>query len=111
MALILSLKTKSKLKIFSNNLTMKNDDNVKFIFSVEFKKILEKMAKKDHLGLKKVENQIYKIIANPIIGKPLRNTMKNYRRVHIGSFVIVYKIENDEITFMDYDHHDQIYKK
>lgn len=82
-----------------------------FIFSIEFKKILEKMAKKDRTSLKKIESQVYKIISNPLVGKPLRNVMKNYRRAHIGSFVLIYKIENQEIAFMDYDHHDRIYKK
>ena len=82
-----------------------------YVFSREFKKILEKMAKKNKSELKKIEDQVYKIISNPLVGKPLRNVMKNYRRVHIGAFVLVYKIENEEITFADYDHHDRIYKK
>jgi len=90
---------------------MVDSKKTRFIFSLEFKKILEKMTKKDKSGLKKIESQVYKIISNPLIGKPLRNVMKNYRRVHIESFVLVYKIENEEITFMDYDHHDRIYKK
>lgn len=90
---------------------MGSNKKMHFVFSIEFKKILEKMAKKDRLGLKKVEYQVYKIISDPLIGKPLRNIMKNYRRVHVESFVLVYKIENEEITFIDYDHHDRIYKK
>ena len=90
---------------------MKNNLKMSFVFSIEFKKILDKIAKKDRLELKKIENQIYKIISNPLVGKPLRNVMKNYRRIHIGSFVLVYKIENEEITFADFDHHDKIYKK
>ena len=90
---------------------MGNNKKPSFIFSLEFKKILGKMAKKDRSGLKKIEEQIYKIISNPFVGKPLRNVMKNYRRVHIGSFVLVYKIEDKEITFSDYDHHDRVYKK
>lgn len=90
---------------------MDNQKGMKFIFSIEFKKILEKMSKKDKPGLNKIEDQVYKIISNPFVGKPLRNVMKNYRRVHIGSFVLVYKIENEQITFADYDHHDRIYKK
>jgi len=87
------------------------ENKMTFVFSVEFKKTLEKMARKDKLGLKEIESHVYKILSNPVIGKPLRNVMKNYRRVHIGSFVLVYKIENDEITFVDYDHHDRVYKK
>lgn len=90
---------------------MANSPKLNFVFSIEFKKILEKMVKKDKMGLKKIEDQIYKIISNPLVGKPLRNVMKNYRRVHIGPFVLVYKIENKEIIFADYDHHDRIYKK
>ena len=90
---------------------MENNNKMSFVFSIEFRKILEKIAKKDKMGLKKIESQVYKIISNPLIGKPLRNVMKNYRRVHIGSFVLIYKIENHEIVFIDYDHHDRIYKK
>lgn len=90
---------------------MGNDKKISFVFSIEFKKILEKISKKDKPGLKKIEDQIYKIISNPFIGKPLRNIMKNYRRVHIGSFVLVYKIKDEEITFLDFDHHDRIYRK
>ena len=90
---------------------MTRNDKMRYVFSKEFAKILEKMAKKDRLEMKKIETQVFKIIANPLIGKPLRNVLKNYRRVHIDSFVLIYKIENDEITFMDYDHHDRVYKK
>ena len=84
---------------------------MRFIFSAEFNKILEKMSKKDRAGLKKVESHVYKIILNPLLGKPLRNIMKNYRRIHIDSFVLIYKIEDEEIIFIDYDHHDRVYKK
>lgn len=90
---------------------MASRGKINVVFSIEFVKILEKMAKKDKPGVKNIEEQVYKIAANPIIGKPLRNVLKNYRRVHIGSFVLIYKIESDEVTFMDYDHHDRIYKK
>ena len=90
---------------------MADSNNMNVVFSSEFQKILQKLAKKDKLTLKKIESQIYKIISNPIIGKPLRNTMKNYRRVQIGSFVLTYRIENESIIFIDYDHHDRVYKK
>ncbi|KKQ21256.1 MAG: hypothetical protein US33_C0006G0006 [Parcubacteria group bacterium GW2011_GWC1_36_9] len=43
------------------------DKRIKFVFSTEFKKILEKMAKKDKLGLSKIEDRVYKIISNPIV--------------------------------------------
>lgn len=90
---------------------MENKQKMSFVFSIELKKILEKIAKKDKSKLKQIEDQVYKITSNPLIGKPLRNIMKNYRRVHIGAFVLIYKIENEEIMFADFDHHDKIYKK
>ena len=90
---------------------MENESKFTFVFSTEFKKVLEKLTRRDKQGLKKIETQIYKIVSNPIIGKPRRNVLKNYRRVHVESFVLVYKIENNEITFLDYDHHDRVYKK
>lgn len=90
---------------------MDNKQKMSYIFSLELKKILEKIAKRDKSRLKQIEDQVYKIISNPLIGKPLRNIMKNYRRVHIGAFVLIYKIENTEIIFVDFDHHDKVYKK
>ena len=38
---------------------MQDSKMMNFVFSPEFKKILEKMVKKDKLGLKKVENQVF----------------------------------------------------
>lgn len=82
-----------------------------YSFSSEFQKVLKKISKKDKIVIKQIEDQILKIISNPTAGKPLRNVLKNYRRVHIGPFVLVYKITETEIVFMDYDHHDRVYKK
>lgn len=90
---------------------MEKGTKMSFVFSPEFIRVLKKISKKDKLGLKKIETQVNKIVLNPIIGKPLRNVLKNYRRVHIESFVLIYKIENNEITFIDYAHHDRVYKK
>lgn len=84
---------------------------LKISFSLNFEKILVKISKKDKGSLKEIEKQTLKIINNPLIGKPLRNVLKNYRRIHIDSFVLLYKITEDEIIFIDYDHHDRIYKK
>lgn len=89
------------------------EDNQKFniIFSDNFQKILFKISKKDKQSLKLIEKEVLKISLNPLIGKPLRNVLKNYRRIHIDPFVLVYEIKNNEIRFLDYDHHDKIYKK
>ena len=79
--------------------------------SERLKKILEKLQKKDRQTINQIEEQINKILDNPEIGNPLRYDMKHLRRVHIGSFSLVYKIFGHEIRFLDFDHHDKVYKK
>lgn len=86
-------------------------ENFKIVYSQEFERMLSRLAKKDHRTLIEVEYHIEKILSEPQIGKPLRYSMKNRRRLHVGSFVLIYEIHNNELRFIDYDHHDKIYKK
>ncbi|MCZ7382755.1 MAG: type II toxin-antitoxin system RelE/ParE family toxin [Candidatus Methanoperedens sp.] len=54
------------------------------------------------------------ILDNPPHFKPLQHEMKGLRRVHIDkSFVLVYEIieADNKVIFLDFDHHDKIYKK
>lgn len=83
----------------------------RIIYAPEFERTFEKTAKRDQEMLRKLENQIDKAIHFPEIGKPLRYTLKSRRRLHIGSFVLVYEFHHNEIRFLDFDHHDKIYKK
>ena len=85
--------------------------NFRVVFSEQFTKILFKLSKKDKLTIKKLETEVIKISQNPLIGKPLRNVLKNYRRVHIDPFVLVYEIHGNEVRILDFDHHDRMYKK
>lgn len=61
----------------------------------------------------RVERQINKIVRAPELGKPLRYQYKNCRRLHVGSFVLIYRIDDakQEIHFLEFDHHDTVYKK
>lgn len=76
-----------------------------------FERTSKILKKKRPSLLALLEKQITKIFQEPLIGKPLKNVLKNYRRVHVGSFVLVYKIKGNEIHLIDFDHHDKIYKK
>ena len=80
-------------------------------FSEDLSKILKRLKKKDKETFQRIIESILKIINNPLCGKPLRNVLRNCRRVHIGHFVLVYEIIETEIRFLDFDHHDKIYKK
>ena len=86
-------------------------DIVRIVYSPEIELALKKFKKKDSVIFDRVENQIIKILREPNVGKPLRYTLKNRRRVHVGSFVLVYEFHNGELRFLDFDHHDKIYKK
>ena len=65
------------------------------VISPNFERILKELKRKKPTVLTKLEKQIAKILRQPAIGKPLRNVLRNYRRVHIGSFVLIYEIHNN----------------
>ncbi len=78
-------------------------------------KVLNRLSKKDKNLYEQVLKKIEEIITSPDIEhyKNLRYDMKDKKRVHVGSFVLVFsfiKAEN-KIKFIDFDHHDNIYKK
>jgi len=75
---------------------------------------LKKLFKKDRKQYEIIMKRIEKIVMDPYNFKPLRYDMKQFRRVHVAkSFVLIFKIEESKkmIKFIDYDHHDKIYKR
>jgi len=81
------------------------------VYSDRMERILRRCKRKDRELFTEIQKQIEKIIREPQIGKPLRYTLKNRRRMHTGSFVLVYEFHEGELRFLDFDHHDKIYKK
>ena len=79
--------------------------------SPSFERILKSLKRQKPSLLADLDRAIAKIFREPMFGKPLRHSMRNYRRVHIGSFVLVYEVYAYEIRLLDFDHHDRIYKK
>jgi len=82
-----------------------------FSYADDLKSTLKKLKEKDNVLYERVEKKIKKLIDNPLVGKPLRKALKNRWRVQIGHFVLLYEIQRNEIRFLDFDHHDNIYKK
>ena len=83
----------------------------KAVISPKLDKILKKQKRKNPQIVLEIEKQINKIVSFPELGKPLRHDMKHQRRMHIGSFVLTYEIWEDKILFLNFDHHDKVYKK
>jgi len=74
--------------------------------------IFKKLAKKNPNQLEAITKKLEEIVANPYRFKPLSNIMKGFRRVHFGSFVLVYSVDEKTKTVIleDFDHHDNIYR-
>ena len=83
--------------------------------SKNFDRILFKLQKKDKQLYENLFNKMNEILNIPKIEhyKNLRYDMKEYKGVHVGSFVVVFKYDkvSDVVFFADFDHHDNIYKK
>ena len=80
--------------------------------------ILKKLIKKDKKKVEIINKKIKEIVNSDrqLIQhyKNLRHDLKEYKRVHIDrSFVLAFKVDlaNNFILFVDFDHHDKIYKK
>jgi mRNA-degrading endonuclease RelE of RelBE toxin-antitoxin system len=71
-------------------------------FEREFERIRDPVLKE------RIIKQIYKLEYHH--GKPLRYGMKGLWSMRVAPFRIVYKIEGDLITIVEFDHRDQIYK-
>ena len=71
-----------------------------------------KLFKKDKVSFQHINKKILEIRTNPYHFKPLRGPMKNYWRVHIGNFVLVYSIDepNKKVIIERYEHHNVAYK-
>ncbi len=85
-----------------------------FDTSKELNKTLDKLAKKDKalaLAVRKKIRQIIFLDEQSIEHfKNLKGDLSHLKRVHIGSFVLEFKIKGDKITFEKLRHHDKAYK-
>lgn len=82
------------------------------LYSEEITRKLIKIKKKDPVEYAQIRKKIDAIVADPNHSyKFLSHNMKGLNRVHLGHFVLVFRIDhhNKTISFEDYDHHDLIY--
>ena len=89
-----------------------------FDFTDELKLIIKKLVKKDKKKVEIINKKVKEIINsnNDSINyyKNLRHELSGYKRVHINrNFVLVFKVDlsSNFILFVDFDHHDNVYKK
>jgi YafQ family addiction module toxin component len=72
----------------------------------------KKLAKKNPKQLETMTKKIGEILKNPHRFKPLRFPLAGARRIHFGSYVLLYSIDEARKTVVleDYAHHDEIYR-
>jgi YafQ family addiction module toxin component len=77
------------------------------------RRILKKLAKKDPVAHQAVESKMLEIVQTPQHYKALGSVMKGRHRVHFGSFVLVFSIDeaSKTVIFEDFSHHDKIYQR
>jgi YafQ family addiction module toxin component len=75
-------------------------------------RIFKKLQKKDPAQFEALTKKVQEILNDPQQFKPLRSPMQHMRRVHVGSFVVVYDIDETKnvVTIRRYQHHDTVYK-
>ena len=75
---------------------------------------LAKLNKRDPIAHDRIRKKIQGILENPTHEyKNLRYDMSDFKRVHIGHFVLVFIVDhqNKMVWFYDYDHHDKVYER
>ena len=77
--------------------------------------ILKKLLKKDNQTRERVIKKIQEIVNSFDVEhyKNLRYPLQYLKRVQIGEKILVFKYDKNEhlISFEDFDHHDNIYRK
>lgn len=91
---------------------------LEYQISEKLKDIIQKLQKKDSQKAEIIYKKINQIINSDEITiehfKNLRYDLSNQKRVHIDkSFVLTFEYHKAKkfILFLDFDHHDNIYKK
>ncbi len=75
----------------------------------EVSKTFKKLLKRYRKQLEAVNKKIEQILTDPLQFKPLRRPLEGFRRVQIGSFVLIYEVHENSKTarILKYKHHDE----
>lgn len=91
---------------------MSGDEKYILVYSAGFIRSVRKLKKSKPDVIRELVLHYPKLVRSPELGKPLRNKLRGYWRIHIaGSFVLLYEVHEHEVRLVDFDHHDRIYKK
>lgn len=70
---------------------------MELVYSREASKGISKIPTKTK---QKIKEGIEELSINPLLGKPLKGELSEYRRVRIGGYRIIYRFEKDSKTIL-----------
>jgi len=82
--------------------------DLEVLFSKEFRKDFGKI--KDKSLRLKITKAITRLERNPDLGKPLKRSLKGHRRLRVGPFRIIYRVDGEKIVMNLFEHRSVIYK-
>jgi len=86
----------------------------RIIISDNLRKTLAILKRKDTTMFQMVEKKIMQIASLDSVSiqhfKNLRSPLSDYKRVHLGSYVLLFHVQTNNIIFDAFEHHDKIYQ-
>ena len=86
----------------------------RIIISDNLRKTLAILKRKDTTMFQMVEKKIMQIASLDSVSiqhfKNLRSPLSDYKRVHLGSYVLLFHVQANNIIFDAIEHHDKIYQ-
>jgi mRNA interferase RelE/StbE len=88
-----------------------NKNNLQYFYAESVvKEDIPNLPKKNRLQIKKAIEE--RLSVEPIgLGKPLRHTLSGHRRLRVGNFRIIYKIEEDNVKILKIGHRKDVYEE
>lgn len=75
-------------------------------------RVFKKLVKRDVRLMDALTKKIQEILVDPHRFKPMHFPLAGMRRVHFGSYVLLYSIDEQRQTVVleDFEHHDRVYR-
>lgn len=87
----------------------------RIIISDDLRKTLVILKRKDKIMFEMVEKKIVQIASLDPVSikhfKNLRSPLSDFKRVHLGSYVLLFHVQANNIIFDACEHHDNIYQR
>lgn len=87
----------------------------RIVTSNELDKILAVLERKDRATYIAVQKKMAQIASLDSVEiehfKNLRGSMSDFQRVHVGSFVLFFRVQGDAVIFDRFRHHDDAYRR